>query len=255
MPESPVSFGEPELAVSRVVENDSGDPRLIKSEPNTLIWSQRLPDSRQAVLKMYRRIKLFDWCRYSVGSFRVEREFRSLSYLASKGIPCTPPIYWSTGKDPAQGRFMVLATELIPDVMPLYAMLEEQGGDSVALPALYKLVRRMHEAGFYHGTLNAYNILVDTAGKDRFYLLDAPQAFVFPKSIVGTRMAWADLVTLTTDILFALDHRSLPLSRAYGLNSSGQRRLIWEHSRKMSRHERNRMRAEFGLRCALARIF
>jgi len=67
--------------------------------------------------------------------------------------------------------------------------------------ALFKLARSMHEAGVCSQVLCSRNILVDDVeGTPKFTLIDFPRARIFPRSVVGTRVAKYDLVMLIKDL-------------------------------------------------------
>lgn len=87
----------------------------------------------------------------------------------------------------------------------------------------------MHESGLCHQVLVGRNVLVapGSDGTLRCVIIDLPRAWIFPRSIVGSRMAWFDLQDLTFNLVSnGVPEASVPLD-AYGLDE-GQRALLWD---------------------------
>ncbi|WP_255407788.1 MULTISPECIES: 3-deoxy-D-manno-octulosonic acid kinase [unclassified Achromobacter] len=117
------------------------------------------------VLRHYRRGGLVarisdrDYFWLGADSTRSFREFRLLESLAAQGLPVPAPLaaaYWRQGL----AYKAAIIVERIPDVRPLALLL-----DSPVWEAAADAVARMHHAGVWHADLNAYNILIDGAGK------------------------------------------------------------------------------------------
>lgn len=234
--------------------SDGAGARIRSTTP--WIWEDVLDDGMVAVLKLYPHRGPVSWEREKRFRFRVEREFRGLERLVAGSVPCTEPLFWTVGRHARLGRFEVLATRKIPDAVPLSAWVgTDEGWPS--LEGLMPLVRRMHEAGVFHGALWLKNILTTPAadGGHDFHLLDMPKAMLFPSSIVGSRMAAMDLL----DLLWWVRKESgvdtcRPLASAYGLEDEDQEALLSRLERhRPTRFTRNRQRFEFSVRELLGR--
>ncbi len=95
------------------------------------------------------------------------REYRVLAALRAQALPVPAPLaagYWRRGPF---YRAAILV-ERIPEVRPLAQALDAD--PAVVAAALV----RMHRAGVWHADLNAYNILLDAAG--RVWLIDFDRA-------------------------------------------------------------------------------
>lgn len=173
------------------------DQELIKAEPGTLIWAERLPDGGRAVVKLYRDRGLLDPLRRLVVPYRVEREYRLLEKLFEAGVPCPQPLRWSHGNNACHGRHELLATREIPRTTPLKSCLRGVQPTSGLAP-LFGLARRMHACGVAHGAFYPANILVSTSpgGEDALHLIDLAHGCSFASDIVGTRPADFDLLDM-----------------------------------------------------------
>jgi lipopolysaccharide kinase (Kdo/WaaP) family protein len=191
---------------------------IIKEEPGTIIWTSVLPAGERIVIKMYRHRGIVNSIRGRVVKYRVEREYDRLRHLADWDVPCTPPVGWTHGYSPERGFYEMLATSLVPDAEDLASWLEQ--GKSCDFTELFALVRRMHESGFLHHVLYARNILVTggQSAKRTFLISDLPRSRIFPRSLVGTRLAMLDVADLV-DTLKQLEiaPNEIPLE-AYGFS-------------------------------------
>ena len=236
----------------------AGDRRLIVANRETLIWAQRLEGGIPAVLKMYRRRGEIIWQREKRFRFRVQREFNALAYLDTRGVPCSQPIFWSRGCSPQFGRYEILATREIENVAQLDTLFSAND-PAVAAPSLraaYELIRRMHQSGCHHGRMFGRNILVarwDT--QPEAYILDMPNAILFPYDITGTRMAWMDLYFLTVGVAKRAGAAACrePLRR-YGLGPGAIDTFVDHvHGRRVSHLTKTRFRVEAEIWELLAR--
>lgn len=232
---------------------------LIRADRETLLWSQHLDSGVRAVFKMYRQRGPISWWREKHFRFRVQREYDALTRLDRFGILCSRPLFWFWDSSSIHGHFEVLVTREIPNAAPLDVFLQSRAPriHEVDLCPLYTTVARMHLSGLHHGALYASNILVSSgaAGQIEFHIIDVPKAMSFPFSIVGTRMAWIDLLSLSESVGRQIGHdRCLPLLERYGVDersAMGLARCLKCY--RPSRHTRNRYRAECGLRYLIAR--
>lgn len=119
----------------------------------------------EGVLRHYRRggmvAKISDRNYFWLGADRTRSfmEFRLLESLAAQGLPVPAPVaaaYWRQG---LTYRAAIIVQRL-PDVRPLALLLDQAVWDTAA-----DAVARLHLAGVWHADLNAFNILIDTAGK------------------------------------------------------------------------------------------
>ena len=239
------------------VELHPGSSVVLKEEPGTLIWRERLVDGTEAVIKLYRR-GLLSCARCRVTTFRTSNEFRALRQLESLGVRCTRPLFWSYGHFGQYGWGEMLATQWLPDVRPLADVMtaDPEFGRELDLAPLWSIAARLHDAGLHHGTLLARNVLVrGAAHAPQFFLLDLPRSHRFPYGIRGTRMARYDLLFLTHSLRRALPEDDLPrwLS-AYGMSDDQQRRFAADVRRFRNSSLLRRMTGlEFNVRYLLAR--
>ena len=213
-------------------------PRASSSseEPGTIIWRERLADGTEAVIKLYRR-GLAEWWRGRLGSFRVANEFEALRKLESLGERCTRPLFWGYGNFGSHGRGELLATEWQGDCRPLDELLaaDPDARRTLDVTPLWATAGRLHDAGLYHGTFLARNILVrGGAHAPQFILLDMPRCHVFPHGIRGTRMARYDLLFMANTLRRSLPADDVPRwLTAYGMSADQQSRFA-AHLRRLS---------------------
>jgi hypothetical protein len=250
--------------------HDLAGRKTTKLERDTVIWSDYIQaEGVSVVCKMYRNRGGISWQREHCFGFRVEREHNALSFLAGHGVPCSIPRFWSFGQHRDHGRYEILCMDELPNVAPIPEEgpreMPEMGStfpdweQEIDIARLCGVIRKMHESGFYHGRLDLRNILVgdDPKGGFRYYVIDTPQAILFPYSIVGTRMGTADL----SDFLSAANRRWGPDARKevllhYLLNAKMRARLLEDSApRHRQRLTRSLRRFEFGLRSRLAYLF
>ena len=233
------------------------DQKLIKAEPDTLIWAEPLPDGGREVVKLYRRRGALDPVRRAFVPYRVERECRLLERLFDAGVPCPQPLRWSHGNNARHGRYELLATREIPRATPLKSCLRGAQPTSDLAP-LFGLARRMHACGVAHGAFYPANILVSTspAGEDALHIIDLAHGCRFSRSIVGTRPADYDLL----DMLRAIE-RVAPIAdcprwlEGYGTGEEHIRKLLWMlETHFIERPWRHLRRAETDTRSAWDRV-
>ena len=230
---------------------------VLKEEPGTVIWRERLADGTEAVIKLYRR-GLVEWWRGHLGSFRVANEFEALQKLESLGERCTRPLFWGYGDFGSHGRGELLATEWQGDCRPLDELLaaDPDARRTLDLAPLWATLGRLHDAGLYHGTFLARNILVrGSADAAQFILLDMPRCHIFPHGIRGTRMARYDLLFMANTLRRSLPADDVPRwLTAYGMSTDQQSRFAAElKGFRNSGQLRRAIGAEFNLRAWLAK--
>jgi serine/threonine-protein kinase RIO1 len=208
------------------------DCRLVASDRQTLVWSQRLDRDIPAILKLYRNRGIVSWQREGAFRFRVQREFDALSFIDSRGIPCSSPLFWTYGVSAQFGRHEILATREVRSTVPLDRFCEKNDRrilQEVLLKA-YAIVRLMHKSGCHHGALYQKNILVardDPGSEPAPYIIDMPRAIVFPYDISGTRLARIDLYCLTRYIANAAGaDNCVAILERYGLEKSAAQEFV-----------------------------
>lgn len=240
-----------------VVELHPAAGVVLKKDAGTIIWRETLADGTEAVIKLYRRGLAGTW-RGRLGSFRVANEFEALRALESLGERCVRPLFWGYGKSGGRDRGELLATEWMADCRPLDALLaaDPEARRTLDLAPLWAMAGRLHDAGIYHGSFLARNILV-RHGDDapEFVLLDLPRWHRFPHGIRGTRMARYDLLFMAHTLRRSLATHDLQRwLAAYGMNADQQERFA---ASLKGFHNSGRLRrvigAEFNLRAWLAR--
>ncbi len=128
-------------------------------------WYVSGPGLGAAVLRHYRRggliarISLDRYLWTGAARTRSFAEFDILDFLYGKGLPVPRPLaaaYWRCGL-----RYRAaIVTELIPEARTLAGSLDDCRPEAIA-----GAIHAMHEAGVWHADLNAFNILIDAAGK------------------------------------------------------------------------------------------
>jgi tRNA A-37 threonylcarbamoyl transferase component Bud32 len=222
------------------------------------VWADEV-DGQRAIVKVYRRRKPKEYFREWLGRFRVEREFHALDRLARAGIPCSEPLFWSSGRSGEHGYYEVLATREIADAENVGESIRagRQRAESYDLRQLLQEFRRMHDAGVYHGTLHLYNILATGIGSDlRYHIIDVPRSIVYPRSILGSRMAWFDLLRFARHVrsVMKIAVHDIPWE-AYGLNAADRERMVLDSQRyRHTKSQRRRLRVELLLRWWIAPI-
>jgi len=247
----------------------SGDYRLIAADKKTFIWAQNLDNDTPAVIKMYRHRGKIDWQREKTFRFRVQREFNSLVFIDSHNVPCSKPLFWSYGYNPAFGRYEILATREIKNIIPLDTFTQTSKPEVTrsALIASYKLVHLMHRSGCHHGAMYPRNILIarhDTQEPGAF-IIDMPKAISFPYDIRGTKMAWIDLYFLTTSVIkYTGAEECIDYMKHYGLEEKAARKFVTHtanyHPSKVARNlflaesQLWKLMSHFGARCYTSRL-
>jgi tRNA A-37 threonylcarbamoyl transferase component Bud32 len=124
--------------------------------------------------------------------------------MASCGVPCTIPFYWTFGYCKEYGFYEILYTRQIPNAISLKTFLspETLADKNIDLGPLFQMVYQMHRCGVYHGALSTKNILIDPAdnGNKKFYSIDFARGWLFSGSIIGKQIAWFDLLKLVRSI-------------------------------------------------------
>lgn len=197
---------------------------LLKTERKTLIYSQDMDGFGRVIVKTYCHRGPVNWIREKISRFRVEREFIALAHLASHNIPCSKPLFWSCGQCMEYGRYETLVTEEIPGSVPMnhYMKSSAFGSKAEDFIPLCSLLRRMHSAGLYHGSLMTLrNVLITPAENNKvgMYIIDTPRSMIFPYDLFGRRMAWFDLLDAFLSIAERLDpEQCKTLLAHYGLD-------------------------------------
>ncbi len=240
------------LAAERAMPTADGAVRVLKSERHTLIWTELLAEGH-AVVKLYRHMGLFKLIRSKLlFGRRVRREFAALGRLHAAGIPCSAPLSWFGGRTRDAGFCEALVTRRIEDSRSL----EQLGADGQApavteLTRLFRLLRRAHACGVYHGSLSPRNILVTrTGGVPEFHFIDMARSVVFPGDIAHTRMGRRDLLSLSMYIARRGGTACIPaLLSAYGLAGDAMPGFLTALSRFRSTSlGRDLTAVEFGIR-------
>lgn len=142
-------------------------------------------------------------------------EFDLLHAMWQQGLAVPRPIaaaYWRRGL----GYRAAILIERIPQVQPLATILDRASHTAVAAA-----IFAMHEAGVWHSDLNAYNILVDAAGK--VWLIDFDKC---RRQDLSLERRQANLLRLRRSLEKVADTAGVlwwdELSRAYSLLARAQ---------------------------------
>ncbi|MBN2507184.1 MAG: hypothetical protein JXQ71_10855 [Verrucomicrobia bacterium] len=232
---------------------------VIKHESQTLVWRLPWPDGPQTIVKLYRRRGLLHRFRGRLLPFRVQREFHALCILADGGVPCSPPLAWGWGHAPQHGRFEFIVTGELAGAVNLKERLAAPAPEVSPddLLHLFRLLRRMHARGVYHGALSPKNIMVPASPRpvEAFHLIDLARAVWFPGDIAGSAMARLDLLSLLRRLCqMRPGWGCQPFLLAYGLPERDLRGFSARLNRfHPTRHTRNWLALRFRLRAAVAR--
>jgi len=151
---------------------------------------------------------------------RTKNYWRSALRLRRRGMPTRMPVcYMQTG--PLYAREQLLMVEDMPGVQPFAAAVESRGDPVALMQSLAELIRRVHDAGHYHGDLRAENVLVDGAGR---LFLD------------GLDKAWAaaHLPALVRDVLGGFEVRRLLRSLRGVVSERGAAGLVRTYCRRIA---------------------
>ena len=206
------------------IDIPDGPEAIVKRERSVIVWVATSPDGNPVVIKLYRHRGLVNTIRGWAVKYRTEREYDRLCHLYDWNIPCTQPISWTRGYSPEHAFYEVLTTGLASAVTSLSMRLKQ--GDSFDLQGLFTTVHRMHECGFLHQALYARNIIVnDAETKAEFIICDVPRSRIFPRNLVGTRLALLDLKDLVASLVaVGVPWDQIPVD-SYGLEPAGMKRL------------------------------
>ncbi len=233
--------------------------RLLKEESHVLVWAETLEGGERAIVKVYRHRKPKEYFREWLGRFRAEREFRTLERLTEAGVPCSEPLFWSSGRSDEHGYYEILATREIAEAENVGESIRagRRSAGDFDLRVLLEEIHRMHECGIYHGTLHLYNILATGVGPElRYHIIDVPRSIVYPRSILGSRMAWFDLLRFARHVrsVMKIAAKEIPWA-AYGLDAAQQERLVGDSRRyRHTKSQRRRLRVELLVRWWLATV-
>ena len=199
----------------RIENPDPAVQQWLKMERRTLIWVGQFGDE-PAIFKLYRKREPWHTLRCALTRYRVEREYRTMRHLGSNDVPCPEPLGWANGHCLEHGYFELLVMRRVPKAVDLQTLIKN--GHQPDVTALFTLARSMHEAGVCSQVLCSRNVLVvDSERTPHLALIDFPRARIFPRSVVGTRVAKYDLVMLIEDLTGLGIEPSLSQITCYGI--------------------------------------
>jgi len=169
-----------------------------------------------------------------IGRERPLRELAATARAAAQGIPA--PVVLAAVSVKAAGplyRGYLISRELSGCIdLPSYLSQAAQKGEAAfadakraALQQAAALVRRMHDAGLYHGDLNMKNILINTAAPECLFIIDWDKSR--DKTTLSVTERSENLLRLCRSML-KLARRGLPVTdadAAFFLEACGQGRL------------------------------
>jgi tRNA A-37 threonylcarbamoyl transferase component Bud32 len=238
-----------------LVTVDPAAGQLIKAERKTVVWQQTLPDGTLAVLKLYRHRNPSWLQRRGWERGRAQREYDALRLMESRGIACSPPLFWAAGRTEATGQFELLATRLVPDACDLAAWLREHpDGPYPDLVPAFALIAKMHRAGLQHGALLDRNILYTGTN---FRLIDMPRSRFFVRSIAGRNPGLFDLRLLVQSLSTRCPEAALVAGLAgYPLSPADARALVQAmRPRPLTNRRLNRWIAVYTVLSGCSRLF
>jgi len=237
----------------RIENPDPAVQQWLKKERRTLIWAGQFGDE-PAVFKLYRKREPWHTFRCALTRYRVEREYRTMRHLSSHDVPCPEPLGWASGHCPAHGYFELLVMRRVPKAVDLQTLIEN--GYRPDVTAVFSLARSMHEAGVCSQVLVSRNVLVvDSERTPHFTLIDFPRARIFPRSVVGTRVAEFDLIMLIQDLSGLGTEPSTSQMTGYGMTRKEARALTAAAAqRRTGKYARRLADAECRIHHMLARL-
>ncbi len=228
---------------------------VIKDEPFTRVEVVH-SGGGTLVRKLYRNRPKF-WWRTLLLPSRARREYRNLSILRERGVPCVEVVSWSEERGAfSQVRSSSLTTRFLEGCRSLKAFFRQEDPSEPGKgrarrayqEALGRILRRLHTAGVLHGAASTRNFLALGYPEDpRVVICDVPYLAAFPRSILGRRAGNLDLY----DSIFA-PGRKRELSRGEKFRilwayTEGDRLLARKIWKKLSRRPRWRNKAEKAL--------
>lgn len=147
---------------------DPDPAHQVKEDPDTLLYRYRLGDG-EVFTKVYRYLSLPVQLRARAFPSRARREFRVLAELRRRDLPTLEPVACGEEDQGWRRTRSFLVTRFARGAVMLEDLLATAGaGQRLAgraerlrwLRAAGRLARRMHEAGFEHGTFFPRNLLL-----------------------------------------------------------------------------------------------
>ena len=229
--------------------------RVIKDEPFTRV--EVLDSGKEALVRKRYFTRPKYWWRTLLLPSRARREFRNLSILRERGVPCVEVVSWSEERGfLSQVRSSSLTTRLLEGCRSLKAFFREESAEveekrrarRAYQRAYGRALRRLHLAGVLHGAASTRNFLAIGYPRDpRVVICDVPYLAAFPHPILGRRAGNLDVY----DSVFA-PGRKRELSRgekyriliAYTEGDRALARRVWK---RLSRRPRWRNKLEKAL--------
>ncbi len=166
----------------------------LKDEPGCTVDVVATPDG-PAVEKTYRNRGL-RWLQSFGRRSRAQREHANLEAASRLGLRCTPPLAWRERRRLGCVDHSTVVTALVSDADSLKSVLKGAGWHERRrlCAALGAMLRRLHEKGFLWNAPMPRNVLVvGDPGAADLVLCDAPNAIVFPRTLLGRNSAAIDL--------------------------------------------------------------
>lgn len=245
-------MGRPEETESPRKETPA---RVIKDEPFTRV--EVVESGKGALVRKRYLTRPRLWWRTLLLPSRARREYRNLSILKERGVPCVEVVSWCEERGAfSQVRSSSLTTRFLEGCRSLKSFFrEESPGDPSARrarrayqEAYGRALRRLHLAGVLHGAASTRNFLaLGYPENPRVVICDVPYLAAFPRSILGRRAGDLDVY----DSVFA-PGRKRELSRgekyrillAYTGGDRALARRVWA---RLSRRPRWRNKLEKAL--------
>lgn len=178
-------------------------------------------------IKLYTLGRLWKRLRSIFRRDPARREFDNLAWLRARGFPAVEPVAWGCRRTARVVRSCFVVTRGEPAAETLEDLAPVSADRRRWIVPLARLVRGLHDAGFYAHDLHFRNVLVKPEGAG-LVLLDLPNGRLIPSA--GARRERAvvyDLATLERDaarFFSRADH--LRFLRAYTGSDSADRDLI-----------------------------
>jgi tRNA A-37 threonylcarbamoyl transferase component Bud32 len=195
------------------------------------------PGRPALLIKQYFQTGLFELAKSFFRGPPALREWRALREAEARGLPVPKALALGTRRDGA-ARASFLATEFIPQAVSLEDLLRDalswpERRQIISQTAL--LIRRMHDAGFFHRDLHPGNLLARPGEREfELFLLDLQRTDVDPFNAQAKR--WRDLACLHGGVVAASRSERLRFLTGYLSVSPGP---VADHRQLVGRLERD----------------
>ena len=229
---------------------------VIKDEPFTHI--EIIENNDSALVRKKYITKPGLWWRTVIFPSKAFREFRNLSLLKKKGVPCVDAVSWSEERGflsrvcscTVETRFVKGCVNLKKFFREVSPETKEGRKKRIAYcMAFGRILKKLHEAGIFHGAASTRNFLAHGDSKNpNVIICDVPYSISFRRSIRGKFIGELDLY----DALFAPSRKKefscterFRILKIYTDNDSKLIQKIWKRLDKRKRWKNKMIKGMF----------